>query len=178
MAPSKPKSGPSSAFWDKQSTVTTRVFSDPFKQDDPDANANASARPVKIEKRRKSSFNSSSSPYARRRSFLSKSMLENDTFQTYELSSYEYFSSLGSSASSSRIPSFSINLSESQGFIWNQDLFASSYQQARAGLKPGSFQSDAGPVEVIDINVENDDDDDDKDNNEKDESLLYEMELS
>ncbi|VEU23652.1 DEKNAAC105055 [Brettanomyces naardenensis] len=115
--------------------------------------------------RRKSSFNSSDSPYARRRSFLSKAMLENDTFQTYELSSYDcYSTSYGPTYS--RIPSFSINLNESQGFIWNQDLFASSYQQVRAGLNPNSFQGDSKPVEVIDIIVDSSDEMDDDERTE------------
>ncbi|QPG73053.1 hypothetical protein FOA43_000357 [Brettanomyces nanus] len=127
---------------------------------------NAPTLPMTIKKRRKSSFNSSDSPYARRRSFLSKSMLENDNFQTYELSYYATLSPASSSPSGSlrmaRIPSFSINLTESQGFIWNQDLFASSYQQARAGLNPNSFQGDSQPVEVIDIVVDSSDEMDDE----------------
>ncbi|ODV95340.1 hypothetical protein PACTADRAFT_50074 [Pachysolen tannophilus NRRL Y-2460] len=112
-------------------------------------------------KRRASSFTSSSSPWARRKSFLSQSMISNDKSSIYELSSSSmyYFnsssspSSFGSSYSSSqspcessstnplsmtnsthqqRIPSFSMCLRESQGFIFNQDLFASQYQQSRA----------------------------------------------
>lgn len=40
--------------------------------------------------------------------------------------------STGSAGTTRRILSFSLSLKESQGFSWNQDLFASEYQQARA----------------------------------------------
>ncbi|ODV87506.1 hypothetical protein CANARDRAFT_6037 [[Candida] arabinofermentans NRRL YB-2248] len=125
--------------------------------------------------RKKSVFNTSSSPYARRKSFLSRSMLENDNFQTYEVSSYDFpistsnpTSTLSTSSTFSsarttlrtRIPSFSINLTQSQGFIWNQDLFASSYQQVRAGLNPDEFLQGSKSIEVVDIIVDDDNDED------------------
>ncbi|KAH3661228.1 hypothetical protein OGAPHI_006635 [Ogataea philodendri] len=120
---------------------------------------NISKQPL-TSRRRKSSFTTSSSPYARRRSFLSKAMLENDDFQIYELSSFSPSSCFISvdSPSRARIPSFSINLTQSQGFIWNQDLFASSYQQARAGIDPDEFQEGSASVEVVDIVLEEDSD--------------------
>lgn len=68
---------------------------------------------------RRSSFASPSSSYARRRSFLSPSMISNEKHTVYEL-----HSGIGYNT-----PSFSISLKESQGFSWNQDLFASQYQQ-------------------------------------------------
>ncbi|TID29982.1 hypothetical protein CANINC_001493 [Pichia inconspicua] len=111
------------------------------------------SNPIGIQKRRKSSFNSIHSPYTRRRSFLSRSMLEAESLQCYKLPSYD-------SETEESIPSFSISLSESQGFIWNQDLFATSYQQARAGvsnslsMSDGTYLSNSGDgngVDVIDV---------------------------
>lgn len=70
---------------------------------------------------RKNSFNSPSSPFVRRNSFLSEDMVKNEDYHVYELSNY-YSSS-----------SYSIlSLKESQGFIFNQDLFASPYEQLRS----------------------------------------------
>ncbi|KAG7895144.1 hypothetical protein KL905_000381 [Ogataea polymorpha] len=121
-------------------------------------------------RRRKSSFTTSSSPYARRRSFLSKSMLENDNFQIYELSSSAPSACFVSeeNGSRARIPSFSINLTQSQGFIWNQDLFASSYQQVRAGLNPDEFQEGSKSVEVVDIILDDDTDTENRAGSQKD----------
>lgn len=136
----------------------------------------ASAAPIGIKKRRQSSFNSLYSPFTRRRSFLSKNMIENESVQCYKLSA---FSSHGG-ATNENIPSFSISLSESQGFLWNQDLFASSYQQSEAGvhnmmsMSDGSYylggngrswdnensqddNSNSPLVDVIDVVVGNDD---------------------
>lgn len=136
----------------------------------------ANAAPIGIQKRRQSSFNSLYSPYTRRRSFLSKTMIENESVQCYKLSSY---SSISSSLNEN-IPSYSISLSESQGFLWNQDLFASSYQQSEAGvhnmmsMSDGSYylggsgrsrnneisqdhNSDSPLVDVIDVVIGNDD---------------------
>lgn len=111
------------------------------------------SNPIGIQKRRKSSFNSIHSPYTRRRSFLSRSMLEAESLQCYKLPSYD-------SDSEEAIPSFSISLSESQGFIWNQDLFATTYQQAQAGVSNSLSMSDGSylnntnegnGVDVIDV---------------------------
>lgn len=73
-------------------------------------------------KRRSSSFVSSSSPWFRRNSFLSPTMIQNENFSVYEAPSYY------SESASYNI----ISLRECQGFIFNQDLFASPYQQLRA----------------------------------------------
>ncbi|GME83118.1 unnamed protein product [Ambrosiozyma monospora] len=127
--------------------------------------------------RRRSCFNSSNSPYARRKSFLSQSMLENDDFQSYEVASYEYYTTYGGSDSSSasssfngsrtvRLPSFSLNLTQSQGFIWNQDLFASHYQQHKAGLTTSDESIPSHPVEIVDVML---DDDNSSDQSQEDE---------
>lgn len=94
-----------------------------------------------IQKRRRSSINSLYSPFTRRRSFLSRNMIENESLQCYKLSSYSssYNYINHNDRNNENIPSFSISLSESQGFIWNQDLFASEYQQSENGL--GSYMS-------------------------------------
>lgn len=104
----------------------------------------------------------------RRGSFLSKSMLANESVQCYPLPNYRRFSSDGNDEN---LPSYSITLSESQGFLWNQDLFASSYQQSEAGVSSmlsmsdgsyylndtgsGAFQADSSHsiVDVIDVVV-------------------------
>ncbi|RCK66072.1 hypothetical protein Cantr_01752 [Candida viswanathii] len=69
-------------------------------------------------KRRNSSLASTSSPWFRRNSFLSNSMIQNENFQVYE-SSYNNNYNI-------------ISLKEYQGFIFNQDLFATPYQQLRS----------------------------------------------
>ena len=71
--------------------------------------------------RRSSSFTSSSSPWIRRNSFLSPSMIQNENFSVYDSPSFY-------SDSSYNI----ISLKECQGFIFNQDLFALPYQQLRS----------------------------------------------
>ncbi|KAG2735322.1 hypothetical protein G9P44_001536 [Scheffersomyces stipitis] len=73
-----------------------------------------------IVKRRNSSFSSTSSPWFRRNSFLSPSMIKNENFSVYEAPSYY------SDAASYSI----ISLKECQGFVFNQDLFATPYQQS------------------------------------------------
>lgn len=104
--------------------------------------------PIGIQKRRKSSFNSLYSPYTRRRSFLSKNMIENESVQCYKISSYSSQTIYNNNSNNNNyhtienIPSFSISLSESQGFLWNQDLFASSYQQSEAGVHNMMSMSD------------------------------------
>ncbi|OUM54554.1 hypothetical protein BVG19_g3959 [[Candida] boidinii] len=207
-------------------------------------------------KRRGSSFTSPSSPWARRKSFLSPSMVSSEKHCVYELQTYDsyteyssrgstslpmsssssstttnttnipgststsssYAGIIGSSSaanttsaskitttmhgtrygsaysssstvSSRPIPTFSVCLNESQGFLWNQDLFASQYQQAialrkyRSSSTPGSqnYRSSLGKdstpspspfysstademnsrvgIEVIDIILDNDDND-------------------
>ncbi|ONH71784.1 Protein UGX2 [Pichia kudriavzevii] len=125
-----------------------------------DGPASTSPVPIKVKKRRMSSFGCLSSPYTRRSSFLSKAMLENESLQCYKLHSHSSFYSAGDSKHEN-LPAFSISLSESQGFIWNQDLFASSYQQSEAGvdkllsMSDGSFLDDEDTinpiVDVIDV---------------------------
>ncbi|GAV29468.1 hypothetical protein PMKS-002969 [Pichia membranifaciens] len=106
-------------------------------------------------------------------------MIENESVQCYKLSTY---SSNGNSLNEN-IPSYSISLSESQGFLWNQDLFASSYQQSEAGVHNmmsmsddvivgnDDYNSDVEIVtEVVKVgNYGEDDDDDDDDDDEEDE---------
>lgn len=72
--------------------------------------------------KRRSSYVSSLSPYIRRNSFLSRDMIEDENFLVYESASFY------SDSSSYNI----ISLKECQGFIFNQDLFASPYQQSRS----------------------------------------------
>jgi len=103
-------------------------------------NGQHSARPFE----RRSSFASPSSSFARRRSFLSPSMISNEKHTAYELHNGYGFNA----------PAFSISLKESQGFSWNQDLFASQYQQ----------QSSA-------IYDDDDDDDDEVEESESDEII-------
>lgn len=79
-------------------------------------------RTVSDMKRRTSSFTSSSSPWFRRNSFLSSDMIKNENCLVYELPSYY------SEASSYNV----ISLKECQGFVFNQDLFASPYQQLKS----------------------------------------------
>ena len=76
-------------------------------------------------KRRNSSFANSSSPWYRR-NFLSKSMIQNEIFQVYE-SPYYYTTTTKRNAAYSII-----SLKECQGFIFNQDLFATPFQQLRS----------------------------------------------
>lgn len=126
------------------------------------AGSSLKSTPIGIQKKtRKSSFNSLYSPYTRRRSFLSKNMLEAESLQCYKLPNYSY-----DSDTEEPIPSFSISLCESQGFLWNQDLFATSYQQAEAGvssslsMSDGSYlndNNDGSGVDVIDVILTADD---------------------
>jgi hypothetical protein len=128
--------------------------------------SNAKSTPINIQKKRKSSFHSLYSPYTRRRSFLSKTMIENESLQCYKLSNYSSFGS-----NDENIPTYSISLSESQGFLWNQDLFATSYQQSEAGVDSMMSMSNDSyylddydenysrrhAIDVIDIVVNSDD---------------------
>lgn len=102
--------------------------------------------------RRASSFSSASSPWARRRSFLSSSMMSNETHLVYELSSARAYG-----LDTSNVPTYSISLKESQGFSWNQDLFASQFQQ-----QSGVIYDDGG--ESANENaIDEDDGDEDED---------------
>ena len=74
-------------------------------------------------RRRNSSFTSLSSPWFRRKSLLSRAMAQNENFSVYESPSYFTGSSYNI-----------ISLRESQGFVFNQDLFASPYQQQKSQL--------------------------------------------
>lgn len=75
-----------------------------------------------INKRRNSSFTSTSSPWFRRNSLLSPAMVQNENISVYDSPNYY------SHSSSYNI----ISLKECQGFIFNQDLFASPYQQQKS----------------------------------------------
>lgn len=75
-----------------------------------------------ISKRRSSSFASTSSPWFRRNSLLSPAMVQNENISIYDSPNYY------SHSSSYNI----ISLKECQGFIFNQDLFASPYQQQKS----------------------------------------------
>lgn len=74
-------------------------------------------------RRRNSSFTSLSSPWFRRKSLLSPAMIQNENFSVYESPSYFTGSSYNI-----------ISLKESQGFVFNQNLFASPYQQQKSQL--------------------------------------------
>ncbi|EMG49278.1 hypothetical protein G210_0017, partial [Candida maltosa Xu316] len=74
-------------------------------------------------RRRNSSFANESSPWFRRNSFLSPSMIQNEDFQVYETNNY--YNNYNTNSYSI------ISLKECQGFIFNQDLFATPYQQSR-----------------------------------------------
>lgn len=67
-------------------------------------------------------FTSDSSPWFRRNSFLSQSMIDDENSSVYD--SHSFFPD----ASSYNI----ISLKECQGFLFNQDLFATPYQQLRS----------------------------------------------
>lgn len=71
------------------------------------------------------SFSLALSPFVRRNSFLSKSMIDDEEALVYE--AHSYFS---------QDKSYNIiSLRESQGFIFNQDLFATPVQQLRSIAK-------------------------------------------
>lgn len=75
----------------------------------------------KSEKKRPS-FSNSTSPWVRRNSFLSNAMIQSENVSVYESPNYFH------DCSSYNI----ISLKECQGFIFNQDLFASPYQQSKS----------------------------------------------
>lgn len=89
--------------------------------------------------RRSSSFTST-----RRRSFLSTSMIHNENYLVYEISGYDFsFGSCrlhginrtgGEKCTCPLIPRYSVSLNESQGFNWNQDLFANQAEQKQGIL--------------------------------------------
>lgn len=76
-------------------------------------------------------FTSASSPWFRRNSFLSRSMIDNENSSVYE--SHSFFP--GSSSYSI------ISLKECQGFLFNQDLFATPYQQLRSVAREKRFRA-------------------------------------
>ncbi|CDK24345.1 unnamed protein product [Kuraishia capsulata CBS 1993] len=122
---------------DSGSQSTPLSSSTPFRASPDNAQSLSQRRTsgqIGLQKRRASSFTSASSPWARRRSFLSTSMMSNEKHSVYEMSSHYYGASSLRSVGGTSIPCYSMSLRESQGFIWNQDLFASQYQQARALL--------------------------------------------
>ncbi|CAD1807981.1 hypothetical protein FOB58_001326 [Candida parapsilosis] len=80
-----------------------------------------------IVKRRNSSFANTSSPWFRRNSFLSPAMIQDENFNVYE-SGTSFYSGMNGYASNYSI----ISLRECQGFLFNQDLFATPYQQVRS----------------------------------------------
>jgi hypothetical protein len=100
----------------------------------------------KLFDRRSSSFASPSSPWARRRSFLSSSMIKDEKHMVYELHRGRVYSDT---------PVYSISLRESQGFTWNQDLFASQYQQQSAIV----YDDDDDDEDAIMFDAEDDDED-------------------
>ncbi|KAI5957299.1 hypothetical protein KGF54_000227 [Candida jiufengensis] len=83
-----------------------------------------------IIKRRNSSFANSSSPWFRRNSFLSPSMIQNENFSVYESNNNYY--SINNNPNGFNSNYSIISLRECQGFLFNQDLFASPYQQVKA----------------------------------------------
>ncbi|EGV61528.1 hypothetical protein CANTEDRAFT_114997 [Yamadazyma tenuis ATCC 10573] len=90
---------------------------------DPKIHSPKKRTPSKSEtdKRRTPSFSNTSSPWFRRNSFLSPAMIHSENISVYECPNYY------SDSSTYNI----ISLKECQGFIFNQDLFASPYQQQR-----------------------------------------------
>ncbi|KAK6461260.1 protein whose overexpression suppresses the synthetic lethality of the hal3 sit4 double mutation [Scheffersomyces coipomensis] len=109
----------------KSSSSTSSVSSSPklkspsgIKEDTP-----SSRREPTIIKRRNSHFVSTSSPWFRRNSFLSPSMIQNENFSVYEAPNF-----YSESSSTYNI----ISLRECQGFLFNQDLFATPYQQSKS----------------------------------------------
>lgn len=99
------------------------------------------------ERFRRSSFASPSSPWQRRRRLLSRSMLMDELHLVYEIRQYDPRTGLMATR-------YLMALRCSQGFAWNQDLFASHYQQMGAwgsnggsGLMPGLDP----PIEVVDV---------------------------
>lgn len=79
--------------------------------------------PTSQEKR--SSFSSTSAPCFRRNSFLSRSMIEHEKASVYE--SFSFFPDSQQQCI--------ISLKECQGFVFNQNLFATPYQQLRTAAK-------------------------------------------
>ncbi|KAK6198553.1 protein whose overexpression suppresses the synthetic lethality of the hal3 sit4 double mutation [Scheffersomyces amazonensis] len=106
------------------STTSTTSMSPKLRSPSQVKEDSASSRPEPtIVKRRNSHFVSTSSPWFRRNSFLSQSMIQNENFSVYEAPNF-----YSDSASSYNI----ISLRECQGFLFNQDLFATPYQQSKS----------------------------------------------
>lgn len=118
------------------------------------------------------SFSSTSSPCAKRDSFLSLAMLNDEKHSVYEVSSYYMYynevvesddedeasndadEALNRVKKPQRILSFSLSLKESQGFSFNQDLFASEYQQAQAQKYNKEADDDGGKNLLLDNKFE------------------------
>ncbi|CCH41332.1 hypothetical protein BN7_871 [Wickerhamomyces ciferrii] len=134
------------------------------------SNSSSFNSPKITKERRSSSFASPSSSFARRRSFLSPSMINNETHQSYELNS-----SIGSSSFyyQNNVPSFSISLKESQGFCWNQDLFASQYQQQSNNVFEDSEDEDENGNENENQHGEQEDQDDYDTTNHEDRNINH-----
>lgn len=90
---------------------------------DPETDPSTTTVPHKSAKSAKSaSFSSTTTLHSRRESFLLKSMIDSETSSVYE--SFSFFP---------KSQSFNIiSLKLSQGFLFNQDLFATPYQQLRS----------------------------------------------
>ena len=73
----------------------------------------------------RSSFSSTEAPCFRRNSFLSRSMIDHEKASVYE--SFSFFHDTPQQSI--------ISLKECQGFIFNQNLFATPYQQLRSAAK-------------------------------------------
>ncbi|CAH6718780.1 hypothetical protein CLIB1444_01S14356 [[Candida] jaroonii] len=84
----------------------------------------------KSEKKRPS-FSNNTSPWVRRNSFLSNAMIQSENISVYESPNYYH------DCSSYNI----ISLKECQGFIFNQDLFASPYQQSKSLANEKKYRS-------------------------------------
>ncbi|CAN3365022.1 hypothetical protein DICA3_F14818 [Diutina catenulata] len=76
---------------------------------------------VKPTAQRSERRHSHSTPWVRRNSFLSPSMIDSEQYSVYEARSFFADGSYNI-----------ISLKECQGFVFNQDLFASPYQQSRS----------------------------------------------
>ncbi len=96
----------------------------------------------KSRKRGVSAFASPNSPWARKRSLVSESMMSQEKHNVYENYSYE-----------PGVPCFTMALKVSEGFSWNQDLFVSRYQQGLSGV---DYEENLAP-EVHDIVITDED---------------------
>lgn len=122
----------------KATTTKMHRAKSPFSPKSQATSATTSPRPEPtIIKRRNSSFANTSSPWFRRNSFLSPTMIQNENFNVYESGNSFYSGMGGQFASNYSI----ISLRECQGFIFNQDLFATPYQQVRSQANAKKYRS-------------------------------------